>query len=127
MAKVPELSELVGDVALWSDRLELESKDIPAEQGRYPYLGPNFNCLEKVPGHAQYLQNLYEFGPAATLSLGLTCVGLNSLNFGVKRLVDGITRDFFRSSTSKRLQRLLLINPTDEFDSEKAVAIASLK
>lgn len=127
LTKVPELSELIDDIALWRDRIELELGDVPVEQGRHPYLGPNFNFLEKVSGQAPHLKNIYEFGPAATLSLGLTCVGLNSLNFGVRRLVDGVTRDFFKGSTSQRLRGLLAISPTDEFESGRAAAIASLK
>lgn len=124
LANVPELEPLRSRIMLWSDRGE-EFSGHP--QGNYPYLGASFEYLEKEPGTMPHLRNIYEFGPAATLSLGMTCVGLNSLSFGVQRLVDGITRDFFFDSLSNRIDGLLAVDPNSSLEEGAGKRIASLR
>lgn len=124
LENVPELKPLRQDMMLWQDR-RVGEFDHP--HGRYPYLGSNFEYKERNIGSAPYLKNLYEFTPAATLSLGMISVGLNSLSFGVQRVVDGIVRDFFLGDLSDRIDKLLSIDPQGSIETDKRASIASLR
>jgi hypothetical protein len=126
LSKVPELSPLYPSIALWRDRYESAAGAPSVPQGKYPYLGSHFEYQEKLGGAMPCLRNLYEFGPAGTLSLGMTCVGLNSLNFGVRRLVDGVTRSLFLDDLPRRMEKLLDIDPMDHSGNDGFSGLAKL-
>lgn len=92
----PELKNVIEQISLWSDHLSEEIlKDAP-EFGNYPYLGPTFEFLEKVPGNAPYLKNLYCFNFGASMSHGFLNTEIPSISLAAKRLAEGISVDFFK-------------------------------
>ncbi|MBR0939207.1 NAD(P)/FAD-dependent oxidoreductase [Bradyrhizobium jicamae] len=90
-----ELAGIVDEIALWSDRLgDIQAND-PHSLGDFPYLGPHFEFVEKVPGAAPHLRNIYNLTSGATLSHGPSGASINGLKAAIRRIVDGIRRDFF--------------------------------
>lgn len=95
MRQRPELAELAPQIALWKDIYTPPPDAADEVLGRFPYLGPNFEFVEKEQGSAPCLANIHDFGIAAVQSMGPVCVGLNGMKIGGPRLVTGISRDLF--------------------------------
>jgi FAD-dependent urate hydroxylase len=87
----PELSPIFDSILLWKDR----HPDLPRYLQEYPYLGNHFEFMEKVPGKAPYLKNMYCFNYAAILSHGLTSGDIPNISTGAEGLAKGIVIDFF--------------------------------
>ena len=95
MLKRPELADMVPHIALWQDIYTPPEDAADEVLGHFPYLGPNFEFVEKQRGTAPYLANIHDFGIAAVQSMGPVCVGLNGMKIGGPRLVAAIGRDLF--------------------------------
>ncbi len=103
MASRPELAQIAGDIALWSDVYTPpadETAGMIRRLGCHPWLGPHFELLPK-PGHtAPWLGRIHDFGLASVQSLGPVTVGLNGMKYGPPRLVQGISRSLFLEDAS---------------------------
>lgn len=86
-----ELSAFSDKILLWKDRLI----DLPSKLGRFPYLGPHFEFLEKETGAAPYLQHIHCFNYGAFLSHGRISGDIDCIDVGIKRLVQGIAIKLF--------------------------------
>jgi len=90
-----ELAGIADDIALWGDRyrppVELEDDDLAT----WPYLGPDFELVEKHAGRAPWLGRIHVFSAAAGLSFGYPIGDVQSLAPLVPHLVDAIGRDLF--------------------------------
>ncbi len=95
LAVRPELGRVAQQIALWSDRYRPPAGAESERLGGYPYLSEYFQFVEKVPGTAPYLKNLFCYTYAATASLASTA-GISQLKFGADRISFGITRELFR-------------------------------
>ncbi|HSW86261.1 MAG TPA: NAD(P)/FAD-dependent oxidoreductase, partial [Rhabdochlamydiaceae bacterium] len=62
----PELSQCYDQIQLWKERVP----DLLPKLGRFPYLGPHFEFLEKKGSSAPYLKHIYCFNFGAFLSHG---------------------------------------------------------
>ncbi len=91
----PELRGLAGQVALWADRYAPPAAESNPRLARYPYLGPGYELLEKVPGTAPWLRHIRLFTYATTVSFGPSGASINAMKFAAPRLVSGIVRDLF--------------------------------
>lgn len=89
----PELKSFESHIARWQDRLP-ESKKM-ADLGRHPYLGPNFEFLEKEPGQAPYLGSIFCYNFGCLLSLGFGGASISGMKYSLNKLVFGITRKLF--------------------------------
>ncbi len=94
---VAELSEISDKIELWKDRMA----DVKPKFGRFAYLGPHFEFMEKVPGTASYLRNIHCFNFGAFMSHGRISGDLDGLHIGIARLVDGILIDLFLQDTCR--------------------------
>lgn len=102
----PELRYVIDAVQLWNDRdLEIEHP-CQANYGRFPFLGPSFEFLEKVPGTAPYLKHLYCFNFASMMSHGTLSSDIGSVSFGAARLAEGIAVDFLQEQSESYLEQL---------------------
>lgn len=113
--KVLELKNFFDEILLWKDKFP-EAK---GKIGNFPYLGGNFQFLEKTPGNAPYLRNLYCFNYGAALSHGMISSDIPCISVGAERLATGIAADFFVEENETFFQQLLdydfkTFNP-DEF------------
>lgn len=104
--KQPELSFFIDQIQLWKDREAIKNLPGPNWFYRSPYLGPHFQFLEKKPGDAPYLKDIYCFNYAATLSHGLLSGDIPGISVGADRLARGIASDLFTEEWKHYYQRL---------------------
>jgi cation diffusion facilitator CzcD-associated flavoprotein CzcO len=91
----PELAGIAGDIALWSDRYTPLPEEAHPELGKLPYLGHDFEFLEKRPGAAPWLAHIFAFNFSGMISMGPVASSISGHRFGVPRVVRGITRSLF--------------------------------
>jgi hypothetical protein len=91
----PELAEIAPHIALWRDRYEPPAELTHESLGCFPYLGPGYELVEKVPGTADFAGRIHVFSAAAGLSFGIPAGDAQSLATGIPRLVDALSRDLF--------------------------------
>jgi cation diffusion facilitator CzcD-associated flavoprotein CzcO len=91
----PEMADLVDDIALWKDRFSPPGGESDAQISTHPYLGRNFEFLERTPGTAPHLSRIFNFNYRAFVSMGLSGSAISGFKYSLPRLVDGITRSLF--------------------------------
>ena len=104
--KQPLLSAIGPAIATWSDRYTPPQELAHEAGGRYPYLGPGYEFLEREAGSAPWLKNVHCFNFAAIMSYGRTVGDIASLHHGVPRLVASMSRDFFLDDGNAHLARM---------------------
>jgi cation diffusion facilitator CzcD-associated flavoprotein CzcO len=102
----PELNGIVGDIALWQHRYTPAAEEAHPDLGKLPYLGPHFEFLEKRPGAAPWLSNIFAFNFSAFVSIGPVSTSITGHRFGVPLVVRGITRSLFLEQADKVLPSL---------------------
>lgn len=124
----PELAEIAPAALLWRDRAP------PGEEepslGAQPYLGEDFELLERAPGALPGLSRIRLFNYAALPSMGLTGSAIAGIRCGVPHLADGIGRDLFRSEAGAQLRSLEAFLRGEElppFDSPAATMALEAK
>jgi FAD-dependent urate hydroxylase len=105
LAGRPELRRIAPDIALWRDRYVPQDGDADPVLAGYPYLGRNFEFVEKVQGRAPYLKHIYSYTFGSMPSLA-SSAGISNLKFGVERVVRGITRSLFVEDAELHLRSL---------------------
>ncbi len=92
---VEELAEHLPLIATWADVFTPpEGEEDPALLAA-PFVGANFETIEKIPGTAPWLAGLFNFSRGAGLSMGAMPIGLSGIKFGVPRVVAGVTKKLF--------------------------------
>ena len=94
---VPEISMLADQILYWRDMVD----EIPPKLGRFPYLGENFEFLEKNPGCAPYLKQIHCFNYGAFLSHGRTAGDIDQMCSGIERLAARISMELFLSNLTE--------------------------
>lgn len=114
----PELAEISDKICLWQNRFLPSPGEQDPRLGSYPYLGPEFQYQEKIPGTAPFVKNIHVLNTAALLS-HLRIVGdIKCLSFTSEKLASGIARDLFLADKEYHLK--LLASPTrDELTGEE--------
>lgn len=113
LSACPELSEHLGRIALWEHRFTPPAGEEDAVLARAPWLGPNFEFVEREAGTAPWLSQVYDFARGAQLSMGTMSIGLSGIKFGVHRLVDGVRRQLFLQDSAIYLDGLALWQKSD--------------
>jgi len=109
----PILKGIFDHLLLWHD---MHSTLAPIV-GAYPYLGSHYQFLEKKPGSAAFLKDIYCFNYAAKLSHGLTSSDIPDISVGAERLTKGIAADFFTHDSGFYVDKVLKDDIRD-FDAE---------
>jgi cation diffusion facilitator CzcD-associated flavoprotein CzcO len=109
-----EFSAIVKDIALWEDRYTPPPAETDPAAGRFPYLGPHFELVEKRPGTLPVLRNIHLFNTGAVVSAGIVSGGLNGMPWGIPRLVAGVSADFYRAEVDRIFEEF------DHFDEPDA-------
>jgi FAD-dependent urate hydroxylase len=107
LARRPEFSALVDEIALWGDRFAPPPGEEDPELARYPYLGPAFELTEKRPGVAPWLGRVHIFNNGAVPSLGPVCNGVTGLKYGAPKIVSGILKSLFVEDADQHLEGLM--------------------
>ena len=97
----PELKPFMNEILLWKDRGFTDHTKL----GRFPYLGPHFEFLEKRKGEAPYLKDIYCFNYGSTLSLSTIGSEIPPISSGAERLAEGIAIDFFLQDKQKHFEK----------------------
>jgi cation diffusion facilitator CzcD-associated flavoprotein CzcO len=92
---VEEIAEHLPLMALWRDVFTPPAGEEDAGLASAPFLGPNFEVQEKLPGTAPWLGAVFNFSRGGSLSMGAMPIGLSGIKFGVPRLVHGVTKRLF--------------------------------
>jgi hypothetical protein len=103
----PELAAFADKIALWHDRFTPPPGEEDALLANYPYLGTDYQFLEKTPGEAPWLGDIHLFGIGSTLSFGVSGSSINAMNAAVPKLVGGLTRGLFTGDLPRHWQSLL--------------------
>lgn len=114
LARRQEIAAAVPHVAAWEDRYTPPAGAEDPRLGRYPYLGPGFELVEKRPGAAPWIGDIHLFDFGATMSFGPSGSSINGMKFAVPRLVGALTRDLFRADIEAHYARLMAYD-TPEF------------
>ena len=100
LALRPELQTVLPTLTMMRDRVHLGDDPASAGIGRQPFLGPGFECVPR-PGAAPEVAHLYVLGPAALVSHGPICVGVNGMAFAIPRIVHALSRSFFAEDADR--------------------------
>ena len=79
----PELGNLHDKILLWRDRYTPPAEDANEDLGRHPYLGPNFQMQEKVPGTAPYMSSIFNYTFGCLPSLGFGGASISGLKYSL--------------------------------------------
>jgi cation diffusion facilitator CzcD-associated flavoprotein CzcO len=102
----PELQGIFPEIALWSDRYTPPPEEAHPELGKLPYLGHDFEFLEKRPGTAPWLANIFAFNFSGMVSMGPVASSITGHRFSVPRVVRGLTRSLFLEQEAALLPSL---------------------
>lgn len=105
-ARRPELKAFFDEILLWEDHASAVALAPWPKMGRFPYLGNHLQFLEKVPGRAPFLKDIYCFNYGAFLSHGLISGDISGIGVGANRLAQGIVADFFLEDQQRYLQAI---------------------
>lgn len=105
-AQRPELSEIARHTLLWRDRYVLPGHE-SSEFALHPYLGRDFEFLERNPGEAPWLNRIHAFNYAAVLSHGKVTGDIPGISAGAERLADSLTAALFTEDYDHHWQRLI--------------------
>jgi hypothetical protein len=113
LKKSKPLKEIFDQIAVWRDKYH------PPGGGseKYlnsPYLGRNYEFVEKNPGQAPWLKHIYCYNQSSTLSMGPTG-RVSGLKYGIKRLMVGICGGFMREDFEHHLASVTAYN-ANEFE-----------
>jgi FAD-dependent urate hydroxylase len=109
-----EIAEAIPHIATWADRYAPPAGDEDARLGRYPYLGPGFELVEKSLGAAPWLKDIHVFDFGTMMSFGPSGASINGMKFAVPRLAFAITRDLFTADIEHHYATMMAYD-TPEF------------
>jgi cation diffusion facilitator CzcD-associated flavoprotein CzcO len=96
-AQRPELRRFAANIASWSDRYAPPAEERDDRLGRFPYLGRDFEFVEKTPGVTPWIADVHLFAIASTMSFGPSGSSINAMTTAVPKLAAGITRGLFKA------------------------------
>ena len=105
--KRPELKDFAKHIRLWTDQYMPPPELQDERLGRYPYLGTNFQFLEKTPGAAPYLNHIHDFTFGPTMSFGPSGCSISTLRLTVPMVVAGVTRGLFIEDAESHWESLV--------------------
>ena len=106
-ARRPELSRIAGNIARWCDRYTPPPEEQDDRLARFPYLGPDYALLPRVPGRTEWMRDIHVFAIAATMSFGPSGSSINAMTTAVPKLVAGLTRGLFAGDVERHWGSLL--------------------
>ncbi|HWG07331.1 MAG TPA: NAD(P)/FAD-dependent oxidoreductase, partial [Beijerinckiaceae bacterium] len=110
LPNTPTLAPHLDKIALWADRYV--DPQGPDRFKNAPYLGRHFEFIEKVPGTAPWLSNVFVFNQAASLSMGPTG-RVSGLKYGLPKLMSGICLGFLREDFATHLDRVAAFDESE--------------
>jgi cation diffusion facilitator CzcD-associated flavoprotein CzcO len=106
IARRTEIAAFVPNVKSWGDARSREEADANPEAALYPYLGPGFELMEKVPGRTPLLGNIHLFNWGSILSQGALAGDIPGLYVGSPRLVQAISHSLFKADVARHVENM---------------------
>jgi cation diffusion facilitator CzcD-associated flavoprotein CzcO len=103
---VPELADLVGNIALWCDRYTPPEAEQRPDLGLFPFLGAGFELQEREVGRSPELARVHLFNHAAYASFGAIASDIPGANIGAERLARAVSLHLFHEDFA-HLRRVL--------------------
>ena len=114
----PEIAAYADAIATWADRYTPPPSLANAELGGFPYLGANYQFIEKHPGAAPFLADIHCFNHAASLSIGKVVGDIPGISTGAAWLAGGIAAEFYNRDIEAHWQILLDYDKPELFGDE---------
>lgn len=102
----PELASFADKIARWGDRYRPPAGEDDPLLAAYPYLGPDYAFLERIPGEAPFLADIQLFGIGSTMSFGPSGSSINAMTAAVPKVAAGVTRGLFAGDLERHWQSL---------------------
>jgi len=106
IARRPEIAAFAANVKLWGDARSPEEAAASPEAALYPYLGPGFELMEKVPGRTPLPGNIHLFNWGSILSQGALAGDIPGLYVGSPRLVQAISHSLFKADVARHVENM---------------------
>ncbi|MCF8468479.1 MAG: hypothetical protein K9G33_13850, partial [Sneathiella sp.] len=114
----PELADFADKLLLWRDQYHPPADVANEELGRFPYLGPAFELLEKEAGSAPFLNRIHLFNAATTLSHAAVSSDIPGVNIGADRLVNALAAQFFQEGARQHVDDFYNFSDPELFGDE---------
>ena len=114
----PELREHAPLIRTHADLLAGVASPAQAEWLAFPALSPSFHFLEREPGRAPYLNDIYCFTYAAAMTHGNVSGDIPAVSEGAERLVHGLAGDLFRLNLDRHWQAMQDFEDPELFGDE---------
>lgn len=122
----PELHHFAPFIQFWRDVYAPAEGGENGELATSPYLGPDFEFLEKVPGSCPALRLIHCFNYPATLSHGKLSGDIPAVSDGGRRLARGIARSLFVADREAHFANLVAYETPELLGDEWSDAAAML-
>lgn len=106
LAMRPELAGVRDNILRWADRVGAEQAARDPECGRFPYLGPGFELMERNPGATPGLGSIHLFNWGVTLSHAALAGDIPGLRVGADRLSEALCRALLAADIDRHLATL---------------------
>lgn len=91
----PELEPVAEHIRLWKDAFDVSREGANHELASSPYLGPAFECQEKIEGSCPAVRRIHLFNYSALGSQGKLSGDIPAVSVGAQRLAQGIVSRLF--------------------------------
>jgi len=105
-SKRPELARLAPQVLLWRDRFKPEGRD-EFVQAEHPFLGPDLEFLQRVPGAAPWVERVHCFTFPAFVSHGPVTGDVPAISVGAERVANGVAGALFAEDYERTWRRMV--------------------
>ena len=122
----PELKHFAPHIQFWNDVFSPEKGMENGELATSPYLGPDFEFLEKVPGSCPSLRLVHCFNYPASLSHGKLSGDIPAVSDGGRRLARGIARALFVADRETHFANLVAYETPELLGDEWTDSAASI-
>jgi cation diffusion facilitator CzcD-associated flavoprotein CzcO len=102
----PEFAALKDRIVLWRDRF-MPAGHTDFGQAEHPFVGPNFEFLERVPGTAPWMTRIHCFTFPAYMSHGPISGDIPAISIGAERVANGVVRALFAEDYDRTWRRMV--------------------
>ena len=101
----PELSAFADQICTWRDVITPPPEHQDDWLITYPYLNRFLGFVEKTPGAAPILQNIYCFNYGATVTNAHSGASLSGMKYGIEPLIHGVTLALWREDEAEHFRK----------------------
>jgi cation diffusion facilitator CzcD-associated flavoprotein CzcO len=92
----PELAPFADQILTWADVIKPPSEYRDDWLITYPYLARDLSFIERTPGAAPFLRNIYCYNYGATVTNAHSGASLSGMKYGIEPLIHGLTEALWK-------------------------------